>query len=119
MTKKKNKQPEINADLLSAVLADITNPETMRQCLLLLCNEKELLNLAKRLEILHELKLGNSYTDIQKKLTVSSATVSRMAQLSESDIARTVYKFVAASKWLQQKAQSTSDNLPKWLRRWI
>lgn len=90
------------------MLADITDPELIRQTLLFLCNEKELTNLAKRLEILDLLKKEESYSTIQKKLSVSSATVSRIANLSESAIAGRLHKYVSANKWAHSSAARIS-----------
>ncbi len=64
--------------------------------------EKELQNLERRLEVARLLQAGASYTEIQKELQVSAATVAQVSQqLQESADFVSLLKFVGReqSSW--------------------
>lgn len=57
--------------------------------------DKEALNLERRLEVARLLQAGGSYTEIQKQLQVSAATVAQVSQqLQESKEFAELMKFV-------------------------
>ena len=66
--------------LLYQVVADIRRPQEAEIILKDLLKSTELKMIARRLAIAYWLDKGRSYQDIKNNLTVSSATVSKVAQ---------------------------------------
>lgn len=117
MTKKNSThQDAANVDLVSAVLATIGDPAQVRELLLFLCSPSELKSIGKRMEIISLLKEGASYTEIQSALKVSSATVSKVAQINHSTYARKLLRVVSQCIWAQQQANSVRKRTPRWLQ---
>lgn len=89
---------------LAKVIADMKSPKEIQSFLTLFLSENELLMLAKRLAIFKQLSANDSYESIQQKLSVSSATVSSIAQLKNESFAKKVAQVIQAQDWAEQTA---------------
>lgn len=65
---------------LWTLIADLRHPDDVAVVLTALLSKNEAISLAKRVEIVRLLQRGVSYEEIQDKLNVSSATVSRLVR---------------------------------------
>lgn len=89
---------------LAKVIANMKNPQEIKDFLTLFLSENELLMLAKRLAIFKRLSQNISYEAIQQELSVSSATVSSIAQLKSQTFATKVAALINAQDWAEQTA---------------
>jgi uncharacterized protein YerC len=71
--------------LLYQVIADTRRVDETEKLLKGLLSEAELFSIAKRIAVAKYLKEGLSYTEIKKKLKVSSATVSQIQSQIQTD----------------------------------
>lgn len=69
-----------SVDQFAQVLADCKDSSQVTQVLASLCTDKELKNIANRLQIAQHLNEGKSYNLIRDSLKVSSATISMVAE---------------------------------------
>lgn len=90
---------------LYQVLADMSSPEEINDFLTTFISESEVQNLAKKLAIMRMLEQNASYDQIQKELTVSSATVSAMVQTKNHPISQRVLERIEAHSWAEEMAQ--------------
>ncbi|MEX0895415.1 MAG: Trp family transcriptional regulator [Patescibacteria group bacterium] len=88
---------------LTQLLADINSPQEIADFLAAFIKESEVSNLAKRVAILKLLEENVSYEDIQNQLSVSSATVSAVAQTRELPISQRILERIAAQNWADQQ----------------
>lgn len=79
-------------DQFYSLLADLTKPQDIQSFLSSLMTPTERLVFAKRLQIAWLLKQGLSYDEITKKLKVSSATISAVAEAKNSRGMNLAYK---------------------------
>lgn len=96
-------------DSLALLISDLKKPDKILDFLTLFLSETELLVLAKRVAIFKRLHEAQSYESIQKQLTVSSATISSVAQLKNHPFSDTVLAHITANDW----AERTADKLRK------
>jgi len=89
---------------LAKVIADMKSPREIQEFMQLFMSESELLMLAKRLAIFKRLSQNASYESIQQELSVSSATVSSIAQLKTQSFAKKVASLMNAQDWAEQTA---------------
>ncbi len=89
---------------LGLLISDLRNPDKILNFLELFLSETELLVLAKRVAIFKRLHDMQSYESIQKELTVSSATISSVAQLKNQPFSNTVLAHVTANDWAERTA---------------
>lgn len=71
-------------DQFYSLLADLKKPQDIQSFLSSLMTPTERIVFAKRLQIAWLLKQGSSYDEISKKLNVSSATISSVAESKNS-----------------------------------
>ena len=67
-------------DGLCQLLADIPNPEDIRDLLDDLCTRKEVENMAERVFAAKLLMEGNTYNQVMAQADISSATLSRVSR---------------------------------------
>jgi uncharacterized protein YerC len=107
-------QPEENlTEELAKVIADMKNPKDIQSFLTLFLSENELSMLAKRLAIFKRLSQNVSYETIQHELSVSSATVSSIAQIKNQDFAKHVANVINAQDWAEQTASKLRNFFTK------
>jgi uncharacterized protein YerC len=80
------------------------SPKEIQAFLTLFLSDNELSMLAKRLAIFKRLSQNVSYETIQQELSVSSATVSSIAQLKNNLFAQKVAALIIAQEWAEQTA---------------
>jgi uncharacterized protein YerC len=108
------RQPEENlTEELAKVIADMKNPRDIQAFLTLFLSENELSMLAKRLAIFKRLSQNVSYETIQQELSVSSATVSSIAQIRNQDFAKHVANVMTAQDWAEQTASKLRNFFTK------
>lgn len=89
---------------LALLISDFKKPDKILGFLTLFLSETELLVLAKRVAIFKRLNDVQSYESIQKELTVSSATISSVAQLKNQPFSDTVLEHITANDWAERTA---------------
>lgn len=72
--------------LLHDVLANTQHPAFIARLLKMLLTETELKNLEKRLHILSMLEADATYSEIQEKLNVSSATIAQLTDHQDTKL---------------------------------
>lgn len=98
---------------LAILLADLKKPEFVSEFLETFLTETELLVLAKRLAILKRLHENYSYENIQKELAVSSATISSVAQIKDSQVSSQIVEALTVHDW----ASDTAEKIRGWLAK--
>lgn len=98
---------------LAALVASFKNPIEAEQFLQDFLTPTELTVLSKRLAIFKMLSEQASYQAIQKKLKVSSATVSSVAEFSTTAGAEVARANLLAEQWVQQ----TVATIKRWFPR--
>jgi uncharacterized protein YerC len=89
---------------LAKAIANMKSPKEIQAFLTLFLSDNELSMLAKRLAIFKRLSQNVSYETIQQELSVSSATVSSIAQLKNNLFAQKVAALIIAQEWAEQTA---------------
>ena len=92
------------------VLAEFSHPAEIENFLYSFLSPTERIVFAKRLEIAWQLHQGKSYEEIAKKLNVSSATISSVADAKDSSGMKQAFKLIE----LDQKAGTTLKKLQFW-----
>lgn len=72
--------PDLAAQALATVLADLTDVPVMQDFLKDLCTPAELIAMAERLRIVSLLNTGASYREVAEQAGVSVTTVGRVAR---------------------------------------
>lgn len=98
---------------LAILLSDLKKPTVVLEFLSAFLTNTELLVLAKRLAILKRLHENNSYEQIQKDLSVSSATISSVAQIRDSHVSDKIMNTLSLHTW----AETTAEKIRIWLSR--
>jgi uncharacterized protein YerC len=104
-------------DQLTRVLAEISTPEEMKQFLGDFLTKTELNVLSKRLAILTLLAQNTSYTEIQKRLKVSSATISSVAEMRPTQGGKLAIQTMQSTQWAEEMTQKIWDRLPEFLKK--
>ncbi len=89
---------------LAKAISNMKSPKEIQAFLTLFLSDSELSMLAKRLAIFKRLSQNVSYETIQQELSVSSATVSSIAQLKSNTFAQKVATIITAQEWAEQTA---------------
>ncbi|PIY80779.1 MAG: hypothetical protein COY80_01160 [Candidatus Pacebacteria bacterium CG_4_10_14_0_8_um_filter_42_14] len=97
---------------LITLLADIKNPKAMEEFLQSFLSKAELAQLSKRLEVIGRLKSGESYEFIQKQLGVSSATISGLSRIQDTNIIKEALKLISIDKKATKIASSIRRYVP-------
>ena len=97
---------------LITLLSDIKNPKAMEEFLGSFLSKTELNQLSKRLEVLSRLKSSDSYEVIQKKLGVSSATISGLSKIQDTNIIKEALKLISIDKKATRIANSIRRYVP-------
>jgi uncharacterized protein YerC len=98
---------------LAILLSDLKKPELVLEFLSTFLTETELLVLAKRLAILKRLHENHSYEQIQKDLSVSSATISSVAQIKDTAVSSRIVDALNVHDW----ASDTAQRIRVWLAK--
>lgn len=98
---------------LAKAIANMKTPQEIQNFLTLFLSDNELLMLAKRLAIFKRLSQNISYETIQQELSVSSATVSSIAQLKSNTFAQKVANLLTAQDWAEQTASKLRNFFTK------
>ena len=98
---------------LAILLADLKKPDLVLEFLSTFLTETELLVLAKRLAILKRLHDNYSYEQIQKDLSVSSATISTVAQMKDKPVSERIVNALVVHDW----AEHTAKRLREWFAK--
>lgn len=88
--------------LLIKAIADLRNPEEVKDFLEHFLTESEKETLSKRLAIAYWLKKGRSYANIKENLKVSSATISSVQEISSKKGLDNALKKIEAEEWASQ-----------------
>ncbi|NCN06541.1 MAG: hypothetical protein GW946_01705 [Candidatus Pacebacteria bacterium] len=112
MKQKKQIQPNFFELQLAGTLADIHGAEKMLVFLRAFLSKNELAQLGTRLAIHAELEAGQSYEQIQKKLGVSSATISLASQQQKNSAMKMALQLLALDSWAREKAEKIRRYLP-------
>ncbi|PIR61975.1 MAG: hypothetical protein COY81_02605 [Candidatus Pacebacteria bacterium CG_4_10_14_0_8_um_filter_43_12] len=105
--KRTNRQAEqeLQQDL-AVVLTELKKPSLTEQFLSQFLTQTEVQALAKRLAILKKLHQNYSYAQIQKELAVSSATISLVAQIKDSEIGEQMIESLSVHDWATKTART-------------
>lgn len=98
---------------LAVLLADLKKPALILEFLSTFLSSTELTVLAKRLAILKRLHENYSYEQIQKDLAVSSATISSVSQIKDSEASTRVINMLSVHDW----ASDAADKIRTWLAK--
>ncbi len=108
---------EIEKEVLSVffqVMADTTNYSEVELLLRGLLSRSELLAIAKRVAIAKYLEEGLSYTEIKKRLKISSATVSQIQnRMTKNPGFQIVLNKIATEEWAGKWEQKIKELFQK------
>lgn len=111
-TKKNNQKPSKLEQQLAVTLADIRSEQKMLEFLHSFLSSNELNQLGTRLAIHTQLEAGKSYEQIQKKLGVSSATISTASQQQKSPAMQMALQLLNLDTWARAKAEKIRRYVP-------
>ncbi|MBU2577495.1 hypothetical protein KKA69_01530 [Patescibacteria group bacterium] len=105
--------PKVEKEVLSLlyqVVSDTRKTDEIEKLLKGLLSEAELLSIAKRIAVAKYLKEGLSYTEIKKRLKVSSATVSQIqSQMQGEPGFQIVLEKIEMEQWAEKWEKKIKD----------
>ncbi len=114
---KKKLPPQVKKqiyDLLHRVIADIRNPQEVKEFLESFLGDNEKEAISRRLGIAHLLNKGKTYAYIKDYLAVSSTTVASIAREIKKEKGFTVaFKKIYADEWADKWAKKITEVFKK------